>query len=111
MADGRQDERGKRDDYDDEGEPSGQECMLTAGPGAVLGADKGNRFREACGPPLGDGIFNSRSPLHLWWGLHAGYDSITQVLPLRLGDDGRRGCDPWRQLPGFRTRATGRRYA
>ena len=26
--------------------------------GAVLGADQGNRFREACGPPLGDGIFN-----------------------------------------------------
>ena len=77
--------------------PPKSACSRPAG--AVLGADKGNRFREACGPPLGDGIFNSLSPLHLWWGLHAGDDSITQVLPFRLGDDDRRGCDPWRQLP------------
>ena len=34
VAHGRQDERGKRDDYDEEeGEPSGQECMLPAGRG------------------------------------------------------------------------------
>ena len=35
VADGRQDERGKRDDDDDddEGEPSGQECTRTAGRG------------------------------------------------------------------------------
>ena len=31
VADGRQDERGKRDE--EEGEPSGQECMRTAGRG------------------------------------------------------------------------------
>ena len=62
--------------------PPKSACARPAG--AVLGADKGNRFREACGPPLGDGIFNSLSPLHWWWGLHAGDDSITQVaLPAR----------------------------